>query len=256
MVIDCHCHAGTGDLLTAPWNTSAPLSTYLRRARRAGIDRTVVFPLFNSDYARGNAEVARIVARNPQRLIGFGFIHPKRDKGRVLEMVRQAARWGFRGLKVHGHEASPTREVCDAARAFRMPLLVDVAGRAHLVDMFAPEFPDVNFIVPHLGSFVDDFRAHQQVIDQLVRYPNVYADTSGVRRFDYLVQAVKRAGPGKLLFGSDGPWLHPGLELHKVKLMGLSPGDQALVLGKNLLGLLRPAPARTAERAISEATIH
>lgn len=30
----------------------------------------------------------------------------------------------------------------------------------------------------------DDWRAHQQVIDQLVRYLNVYSDTAGVRRFD------------------------------------------------------------------------
>jgi predicted TIM-barrel fold metal-dependent hydrolase len=244
MIIDCHCHAGQGDLLTAPWNTSARLDTYLRRARAAGIDRTVVFPLFHTDYSKGNEQVARIVARQPDRLIGFGFIHPRRDEGRVFEMVEQARRWGFRGLKVHGHEASPTREVCDAAREFRLPLLVDVAGRAHLVDMFAPEYPDVNFIVPHLGSFADDFRAHQQVIDQLVRYPNVYADTSGVRRFDYLVQAVRRAGPGKILFGSDGPWLHPGLELHKIRLLGLSPRDEALVVGLNLQRLLGPVDAR------------
>jgi hypothetical protein len=83
----------------------------------------------------------------------------------------------------------------------------------------------VNFIIPHLGSFADDWRAHQQVIDQLVRYPNVYADTSGVRRFDYIVEAIKRAGARKLLFGSDGPWLHPGLELHKIRLLGL-PAEQ------------------------------
>jgi len=241
MVIDCHCHAGLGDLLNAPWNTTAPLRAYLRRARGAGIDRTVVFALFHSDYAKGNAQVARLVAQQPDRLIGFGFVHPRKDEGRIREMVAQCARWGFRGMKVHGHDASPTREVCDAVRAFRMPLLVDVAGHAHLVDMFAPEYPDVNFIIPHLGSFADDFRAHQPVIDQLVRYPNVYADSSGVRRFDYLVQAVKRAGARKILFGSDGPWLHPGLELHKIRLLALAPRDEALVLGRNIQRLLRPA---------------
>jgi len=238
MVIDCHCHAGTGDLLTAPWNTTAPLGAYLRRARAAGIDRTVVFPLFHSDYAAGNREVARIVSRHPDRLIGFGFVHPRNDAGRVREMVEQCVRWGFRGLKVHGHDAAPTREVCDAARAFGLPLLVDVAGRAHLVDMFAPQYPGVTFIIAHLGSFADDFRAHQQLIDQLARYSNVYADTSGVRRFDYLVSAVRRAGARKILFGSDGPWLQPGLELHKIKLLGLPPRDEALVLGGNAERLL------------------
>jgi len=246
MIIDCHCHAGKGDIMTAPWNTDAPLGPYLRRARAAGIARTVVFALFHSDYAQANAEVARIVARHPDRLTGFAFVHAARDAGHVFDMVRRAvAQWNFRGIKVHGHEAMATREVCETARAFRLPLLVDVAGQAYVMEMLAPSYPDVNFIIPHFGSFGDDWRVHQQVVDQLVRYPNVYADTSGVRRFDYIVQAVERAGAEKVLFGSDGPWLHPGVELHKIRLLGLPPDQESLILGGNALRLLRQVRMRS-----------
>jgi hypothetical protein len=42
MIVDCHCHAGKGDKLTAPWNTDAAIEPYLRRARAAGIDKTLV----------------------------------------------------------------------------------------------------------------------------------------------------------------------------------------------------------------------
>ena len=115
---------------------------------------------------------------------------------------------------------------------------MDVANKTQVVDMFAPEYPDVDFILPHLGSFMDDWGAHARVIEQIVRYPNVYADTSAVRRFDYIVEAVRRAGPQKLLFGSDGPWLHPGVELQKIKLLGLSRYSEALILGGNLMRLL------------------
>lgn len=239
MIIDCHCHAGTGDRMTAPWNTDAPIEPYLRRARRAGIDKTVVFAAFNSDYEQANRQVARIVARFPGRLIGFAFVHASNDAGRIFDMVKRARKWGFLGIKSHGFEAMPTRELCEAARAFRMPLLTDVVGRADVVDMLAPQFPDVNFIIPHLGSFADDWRAHQRVIDQLVRYPNVYTDTSGIRRFDYIVEAIKRAGAKKVLFGSDGPWLHPGVEIHKIRLLGLPPKQAALILGGNIIRLLR-----------------
>jgi uncharacterized protein len=242
MIIDCHCHAGKGDIMTAPWNTDAPIEPYLRRARAAGIAKTIVFPPFHSDYSQANAELARIVARYPSRLIGFAFVHATRDAGRIFGMIERAVKqWGFRGIKVHGHEAMATREVCEAARAFRLPLLFDVAGQAYIIDLLAPQFPDVNFIIPHLGSFADDWRVHQQVVDQLVRRANVYADTSGVRRFDYIVQAVKRAGPHKVLFGSDGPWLHPGVELHKIRLLGLPPQQEALILGGNVMRLLAQA---------------
>jgi len=239
MIIDCHCHGGKGDIMTAPWNTDAPLGAYLRRARKAGIKRTVVFPVFQSDYSTGNRDVARLVASLPGRLIGFAMVHTSRDAGQIQEMVREAVlQHGYRGIKVHGLEGMPTREVCEAAREFNVPLLVDVAGKAHVIDMFAPQYPGVNFIIAHLGSFADDWRAHERVIEQLVRYKNVYADTSGVRRFDYIVQAVKRAGPHKVLFGSDGPWLHPGVELYKIRMLRLPIECETLILGGNAARLI------------------
>src|SRR5690348_1528200 len=242
MIIDSHCHAGTGDLMTAPWNTNAPIEPYLRRARKAGIERTIVVAAFHSDYHKANAQLARIVQKYAPRLVAFAFVHARRDAGRICNMVRHALEeWGFRGIKVHGHDAMLTREICDTARALRLPVLVDVVAQASVVDMFAPEYPDVNFIVAHLGSFSDDWRAHQQVIDQLVRYPNVYSDTAGVRRFDYIVQAVRRAGARKLLFGSDGPWLHPELELHKIRLLSLPHDKEALITGGNASRLLQSA---------------
>lgn len=246
MIIDCHCHAGKGDLLTGPWSTDAPVQPYLRRAQAAGIRKTVIFAPFHSDYRKANIQTAQIVAEHPGRFIGFAMIHAERDRDRIYPMVHQAVtQWGFRGIKAHRHDAPATRELCEVAAEFNLPLLYDPAGETDLIDLLASQYPNVNFIVPHLGSFADDWRAHLRVIDQLVRFPNVYADTSGVRRFDYLVQTIKRAGAHKLLFGTDGPWLHPGVELEKIRLLGLSPAQAELVLGRNLLRLIRATPAQT-----------
>jgi predicted TIM-barrel fold metal-dependent hydrolase len=246
MIIDCHCHAGKGDGLIHHWSTDAPLGPYLRRARAAGIDRTVILAAHSADYARANAGIARIIARHPGRLIGFACVHARRDAGRIRELVGQAVmQWGFRGIKVHRAEAPATREIAETARAYRLPVLYDITGQAWYIEMIAAEYPDVDFIIPHLGSFADDWRAHRQVIDQLVRLPNVYADTSGVKRFDYVVEAVRRGGAHKVLFGSDGPWLHPALELAKIRLLGLPARDEARVLGGNLLRLLGKAAAPT-----------
>jgi hypothetical protein len=43
VIIDWHCHAGRGDGLTGPWDTTALLGPYIERARAAGIDGTVFF---------------------------------------------------------------------------------------------------------------------------------------------------------------------------------------------------------------------
>jgi uncharacterized protein len=239
MIIDCHCHAGKGDGLSGPWDTAAPLEQYLLRAARSGIDRSVLFAAFHSNNAAANREVARIVASRPGRFYGFAFINADRDRGRVHDMVKLAVvRYGFVGIKVHRHDARISREVCEAARAFSLPVLYDVMGEVSVVELLAQEYPDVAFIIPHLGSFSDDWRAQLALIDHLVRHPNIHADTSGVRRFDLLVQAVRRAGPRKILFGSDGPWLHPGVELAKIRALDLPPDDAQQVLGGNFLRLI------------------
>lgn len=242
MIIDSHCHAGKGDGLTGPWDTSAPLGKYLHRAAKAGIGRTVLFPAFHSDYAIANREVARIVASRPDRFYGYAFVHAANDRARMQSLIRVAVEeYGFVGIKVHRHDARITREVCEAARAYRLPVLYDPVGEVSIAELLAEEYPDVNFIFAHLGSFADDWRAQQAFIDPLSRHPNLYTDTSGIRRFDLLEEAVQRAGPGKILFGSDGPWLHPGLELAKVAALGLNAADRAMILGGNFLRLIRHA---------------
>lgn len=239
MIIDCHCHAGKGDGLTGPWDTAAPLEKYLHRAAKAGINRTVLFAAFHSDYAVANREVARMVASRPDRFFGFTFVNPVSDRGRIKKLVRQGVEeFGFVGIKVHRHDGRITREVCEAARAFSLPVLYDVMGEVSVCELLAQEYPDVNFIIPHLGSFGDDWQAQLALIDHVVRHPNIYTDTAGVRRFDLLEQSVQRAGPNKILFGSDGPWLHPGVELAKVKALNLPKHDEDLVLAGNFLRLI------------------
>ncbi len=243
MIVDSHCHAGPGDGLTGPWDSNLALGRYRRRAVAAGIDRSVLLAAFHSDYAVANAALAQIVAAHPTRYYGFAFVHAARDRGRIMEMVRTAVEdYGFVGIKVHRHDAPISAEICEAARTYGLPVLYDPMGEVHVAELLAAQYPDVNFILPHLGSFADQWTAQLAMIDHLVRHPNIYSDSSGIRRFDLLREAVRRAGAHKVLFGSDGPWLHPGLELHKIRLLRLPAADEALILGGNFLRLvgLRP----------------
>ena len=225
MIIDCHCHAGRGDGLTGPWDTAAPLDRYLRRAARAGIDRTVLFAAFHSDYAVANREVARIVASRPDRFYGFAFVNAARDRGESLELRsrRRASSTGSCGIKVHRHDARITREVCEAARAFGLPVLYDVMGEMSVVELLAQEYPDVDLHHSAPGELRGRLaRAAQPSSIIWCATPTSTPTPSGVRRFDLLEQAVQRAGARKILFGSDGPWLHPGVELAKVRALELS----------------------------------
>jgi uncharacterized protein len=238
VIIDAHCHAGPGDGFTGPWDTNAPLEIYRARAARAGISHTCIWAAFHSDYAVANEAVAQIARGDPARFSALAFVHALRDRGRVASMVERAVRQhGFRGIKCHRADARITREVCDAADKLRVPILYDVLGEVESVALFAPLYPRVKFVIPHMGSFGDDWRHQRNFIDILANYANVFTDTAGVRNFDCLVAAVQRAGTHKVLFGSDGPWLHPGVELAKVQelIKELRLGREAAmqVLGRN-----------------------
>jgi predicted TIM-barrel fold metal-dependent hydrolase len=249
MIVDCHVHAGLGPGWSGPWDTSARLTQYLERADRAGIARSVLFSTFHSDYAIANRQVARIVARRPDRFFGFAFVHPVRDAGRIEKLVREAVEdYGFCGIKVHRHDGRITREVCEVAAAFSLPILYDVMGEVSTVELLANEYPGP-FIIPHLGSFADDWKAQVGLLGILFRHSNVYTDTSAVRRFDLLQEAVK-AWP-RVLFGSDGPWLHPGVELAKIRELGLPAMAEQAVLGGNVLRLIgRGGAARRGSREL------
>jgi predicted TIM-barrel fold metal-dependent hydrolase len=164
------------------------------------------------------------------------------------------AQWGFRGIKVHRADAPISREVCEVARALSLPILYDVMGEVSQVVLLAREYPSVSFVIPHLGSFADDWRAQDALIDMLKRFPNVFADTAGVRRFDLLEEAVRRGGANKILFGSDGPYLHPGVELAKIRALALPANQETAVLGGTLLSLIHPHRPDTFRNRRLEAT--
>ncbi|HET8960648.1 amidohydrolase family protein [Nocardioides sp.] len=248
LVVDAHVHIGTGDGLRGPWDTEAPLSLYLRRARPAGIRGAVIMAPLTSDYPRANADVARIIASRPG-LLGYVFVNTRAEAGRVGERVAAAVRQGFCGIKVHAHDARITREVAEAARRWSLPVLYDPAGDTATVEMVVRAYPDVAWVVPHLSSFADDWKAQCAFVDQLVRLPNLFTDTSGVRYYDLLEDAVRRAGPRKVLFGSDGPFLHPAVELAKARVLPVDRDGMAQVLAGNVLRLTRPARARFRARS-------
>jgi uncharacterized protein len=242
-IIDAHCHAGAGTI--GPWPPERTFGRHLRRATDAGIDRMVLLAGLAEDYTAGNRTVARLVRADPARFLGFLFVNPAADRGCILELAASAVRdWGCCGIKVHWVNGSVTPEVGDVARRLRLPVLYDPRGDVAAVRQAALAYPDVAWIIPHLSTFADDTAVQARFIDLLAAQPNVFTDTSGVRYFDLLLDAVRRAGPRKVLFGTDGPYLHPAVELAKVRALRLPVDSLRQVLGGTLLALIRRPPAR------------
>ncbi len=172
MIIDSHMHAGYGDALAYSWDTYEDIDVSLRRMDTAGIDKAVVLPIGATNFRVHNRETAEIVQRYPDRLYGYAKVSQEEDRGRIGEMLDEAfGDLGLRGLKLHGH---PNREIMEALKRHRKPLLDDVWGKVYNLRYVAESYPDVPIIIAHMGQFKSDSQAHLITLWLAKRYPNVY----------------------------------------------------------------------------------
>ncbi len=238
LIIDAHCHAGLGERMSAPWETKADVEVTLRNMEEAGIDRTIIFPINNPTYEKANEKIAEICAQYPDKFIGFAKHDPETEGTRIPAMLRrEVEELGLKGLKLH---VLPPRYVLDTVAELGIPILYH-PERVWRYHMIAGEYPQIPFIMAHLGSFgSQNWTEHIAAIDVAKRYENVYLDTSSVLIFRYLEMAVRDLGADKLVFGTDGPEVDSRVELYKIRLLKLPPEDEAKILGGNIRRLLPP----------------
>jgi predicted TIM-barrel fold metal-dependent hydrolase len=233
MIIDAHCHAGIGTILTAPWTTRADLDITLRHMEEAGIDRTVIFPVNNPTYTKANEAIAEMCARHPGKLIGFAKHDPESEAGRVPAMLRrEVEQLGLKGLKLH---KLPTRDMLETAAEIAIPVLYHPKEVSDFY-MLAEEFPQIHFIMAHMGGYSSWIKP-MQGIALARRYPNVSVDTSQVT-VKFIEMAVRELGPDKIIFGSDGPEQDSRVELYKIRLLKLAAAEEAKILSGNIRRIL------------------
>ena len=228
MIIDSHVHAGRAGGLTASYTTYEDIRVSIERMDACGIEGAIVLPIDTTREA--DEGTARVVSEHAGRLWGYCKVDQARDAGSVRERLRYAAEeLGLVGIKLHG---PPNREIMDACEEFSLPVLVDPQHRPWGLQWAAGAYPKVSVIIAHLGSFLSrSDEAHQQSVWMARKFPNVFLDTSSVMIFSWLAEAVRDCGAGKLVFGSDGPGIHCGPELEKVRCLNLAPEEEAGVLG-------------------------
>jgi hypothetical protein len=239
-IIDAHCHLTPGDKFMHFSRSHWRLRKYLKQAKSGGICFSIIFPPPGNNYHLLNRKTLILGKRYPLRFGGCILIQPARDRDRVNRIVGAYERhFPLYGLKVHRHDGNISDEICTTARRYRLPIIYDIMEEVGDIDRLGESYPDVSFIIPHLGSFADRWHIQEKAIRRMRRYPNLYTDTSGVRRLDLLRMALYVLGVRNVLFGTDAPYLHPIVELSKLINMGLTRQVFASIAGKNAIRLFR-----------------
>ncbi len=247
-VIDTHAHFGPYQAIYFPrWRPERVLDT---------MDRCNVRWLIMSahaalvDTARGNREVAEIVAAHPDRIRGYWVInpnYPERLQRELDEFDAHAQTPGqassppaFVGFKFHPNQHGvplnderyhPALEYADARG---LPILSHTwAGRgmsSHAeVREVAERFPNVRLLMGHAGY--GDWEESAKVARD---HEHVYLElTAAYSVRGALEIMVEHAGSEKILFGTDHPWFDPHYGIGCILSAYMTDEDRRNILHRN-----------------------
>lgn len=241
MIIDSHTHV---DEVEA-WGWFDPPEVLLPLLDEAGINQAVIMPYRDATGPDdpATAYVLDAIARYPDRLIGYVRLNAEAP-GALAALDKALGQDGLKGLKLHtvSYVGFPygenTLRLMRRAAEYNAPVLFHSGDEPLALPQELAEAarlcPETTVIFAHMGGYYH-CRAAIQSAQEL---PNVLLDTSAMPYPEMIRQAVQTIGPERVLFGSDGPGCVPALELEKVRLAGLSPDDEVLVLGGNIKRIL------------------
>ena len=248
-MIDAHAHLSNTDY--------GNVDIYLRQLKEAGVDQGIVVPggmmdvRKMTDYVVGktkpenpvpdNDYVLKCCRENQEVLKGFLCVDPHAED--ALKTLEKGYRDGFKGLKLNpmthqfSFSSKAMLDIVSACASYGFPVYSHVlfspgASTIKFVAL-AKQFPKANFILGHMGFGPAD----QDGLEAAAALNNFYLETS-TGNFLHLKEAVRRAGPGKLIYGSEFPLSHPKAELEKILLLKLTGEAQDKILGKNIQHLL------------------
>jgi uncharacterized protein len=249
MIIDAHAHLSE--------TSYGNIDIYRSQLREAGIEQAVIVPggmmdvRKMTDYITGRAKaenpvpnnqyVAKICSAAKGKFAGFICLNPHEPD--TLSNLENGFKQGFRGLKLSpmSHEFSfASKAVADLAACcgeYGFPVYSHVvfspgASTARFVAL-ARQFPKTNFILGHMGFGPAD----QEGLVATIELDNFFLETS-TGSFLHIQEAVRKAGPHKIIFGSEFPLSHPGAELKKIELLKLSNAEEERILQRNIEALL------------------
>lgn len=220
MIIDSHLHFGILDKFNMPINVlMESLDKYKIdfgivsniEANEFGCDLRPIAPELALSQVEANMKTLELVKKYPGKLTGLFWIKPNTEQlDSESEKLILNNRQYFAGLKLHPYHSdiAITDKRCERylkfADKYKLPFVIHTAADEksdpYHVYRAAQQYPDINFIMVHMGLGTDNSKA----IEYISKLDNLYGDTTWVS-LENTLKAVEICGSRKILFGTDSP---------------------------------------------------
>ncbi|MCG5220816.1 amidohydrolase family protein [Streptosporangium soli] len=244
-IVDAHAHSGPYSLFFIP---DAGPEGMIKVMDRCGVAHAVLSShlAIQLDAATGNAATAAAVAHAPDRFTGYLTVNPWQDP------LAELGKWGddprFGGIKLHPdlHDYPLTGKryapVWEFAQRTGCPVLTHTYDGSRYNDLghvgeVATRHPRVVILAGHSGATPLGF---DTAIEVAQRHPGVVLELCGSYNSGAdVARMVREVGAGRVVFGSDFPFIDLRMSLGRVLFCDLSDDDRAAVLGGTMTDLLQ-----------------
>ena len=239
-IVDAHMHLGPYGPFHVAQEDAAGM---IREMDRLGIRQGWIssHASISADALWGNDEVAAAVRAYPDRFLGFVVVDPNYPDEALPELERRLDSPEFGAIKIHPGLAQypihgPAYDpVWDVAADRGCPVLTHAwTGCPYCgpkaVRRVLERHPDVCLIFGH-ALFQATF---EEAADLARDFENVLLDiTTSNHCYGMIEHAVASVGAGRLLYGSDMPFISAAGAVGKVLYAQISDEDKARILGGN-----------------------
>ena len=246
----CDAHAHMGPYFNFLVREDGSAEAMVRLMDRLGIDVSIVSPhiAITCDYREGNRQAYEAAEQFPGRIVPFVVVNPNYP---VDEIEAEIAHWHkqgrIAGFKFHSslHSATCLHEgytpAYEYASEHAVPILSHTwngdGGPENVLDLLSQRYPGIQFINAHSSS---GWECIDRSCDLADRFDRVWLDLTGSRLVHGgLERMVARVGAGRILWGTDNPFIDPRPGLGRILCAELPEEQKRKMLGLNAKQLFR-----------------
>lgn len=259
-IIDFHAHIypdkiaekasrSVGEFYSIPMEKVGSVEALFQSGDPVGVGRYVVQSVATTPHqvASINNFISQVCREHPDRLIGFGTLHPQMEN--PVAEVERCIQLGLHGIKLHPDvqqfymDDPALFPVYEAAQG-RLPFLIHCGDYrydyshprrlAHILD----EFPKLDVVAAHFGGWSLWDLAMEYLLER-----RCWLDTSSSMTFLGKVRTkeiIRAYGADRIVFGDDFPMWDHGTEIRELLSLGLTEEEYEKIFSgnaKQILGL-------------------
>lgn len=239
LIVDAHAHLGRWFNFHVP-NGDAP--GMVRTMDRIGFNACISagHAAIGPDFRLGNDDVARAAESFPGRIFGHITVNPNYPAQEMREELER--RWAtgvFVGVKFHAdmHKHPSDGEGYAPAWEFAHERGLPVLSHDSVGHLEGPakRYAQAKVVIAHSISSPEMLRAATALA---ASQPNVYLDICGSPLvYGALELAVEKVGAGRILFGTDLPFIDPRPQVGRVAFAKIAEADKLRILGENAVAV-------------------